>query len=545
MQLELLAERWTSGEIVDTPKGPRLVRRGTPTQSFWRSFRGFRRQSIFAAGISARKNEETGKHELVWMTPVPPGWSPVSEDSLADFRDAPGLCWDTVERARRAELLSHIDDVDPSGLLTYQVDPTRLLAHSLFTNGVALDASDPGVGKTYMALGAIREFGGWRARVLCPKSVLPAWTRAGAHMRVQTEPLNYEMVRTGNTDWGQWHALTKTEKTFEWTLPKRTVLVFDEAHACRGAESRASAMLTAALRQGIPTMPLSATLAMSPLEMYSLGMLLGLHSGVDFHQWCLMNGCVSDGYGLVYRGGPEGMLPIHRAIFPDKGERTTVDELGAAFPSSQITAECFDCNDDGAIQVAYDEMEKEIEALAERAEEDKPSALTVMTRARQHAELLKVPTFVELTKQWLEEGLSVPVFFNFNDSLMAWAERVGTDCLVYGGNKRGERQVNIDRFQRNESWTIGCNAQAGGQSIDLHDVYHQRRRGALISPCFSAIVLRQILGRVRRSGGTHSIQRIVFAAGSVEEQACSAVQVKLNNLTALNDGDLTAGLHLF
>ena len=77
MQLELLAERWTSGEIVDTPKGPRLVRRGTPTQSFWRSFRGFRRQSIFAAGISARKNEETGKHELVWMTPVPPGWSPV------------------------------------------------------------------------------------------------------------------------------------------------------------------------------------------------------------------------------------------------------------------------------------------------------------------------------------------------------------------------------------------------------------------------------------------------------------------------------------
>ena len=55
--------------------------------------------------------------------------------------------------------------------------------------------------------------------------------------------------------------------------------------------------------------------------------------------------------------------------------------------------------------------------------------------------------------------------------------------------------------------------------------------------------IKQALGRVHRANAkTKSIQRIVFAAGTVEEQACEAVRAKLANMALLNDGDLNEEL---
>ena len=55
--------------------------------------------------------------------------------------------------------------------------------------------------------------------------------------------------------------------------------------------------------------------------------------------------------------------------------------------------------------------------------------------------------------------------------------------------------------------------------------------------------LLQVLGRCPRSGGkTPVVQRIIYAAGTPEEEACRAVRGKLECLASLNDGDLTAGL---
>lgn len=65
----------------------------------------------------------------------------------------------------------------------------------------------------------------------------------------------------------------------------------------------------------------------------------------------------------------------------------------------------------------------------------------------------------------------------------------------------------------------------------------------LISPGFSAVQLKQALGRVHRANArSKSVQRVVFAAGTVEEQACEAVRAKLANIALLNDGDLAAGM---
>ena len=81
--------------------------------------------------------------------------------------------------------------------------------------------------------------------------------------------------------------------------------------------------------------------------------------------------------------------------------------------------------------------------------------------------------------------------------------------------------------------------QAGGVGVSLHDLNGVYPRAAFISPTWSAVELRQTLGRVHRAGGkTKSTQRIVFVADSVEEQVRRTVESKLARLDTLNDGDL-------
>ena len=61
----------------------------------------------------------------------------------------------------------------------------------------------------------------------------------------------------------------------------------------------------------------------------------------------------------------------------------------------------------------------------------------------------------------------------------------------------------------------------------------------MISPSFSAIDLKQALGRIHRAGGkSPAIQKIIFAADSVEMGVCQAVRRKLTNLDLINDDEL-------
>jgi len=65
---------------------------------------------------------------------------------------------------------------------------------------------------------------------------------------------------------------------------------------------------------------------------------------------------------------------------------------------------------------------------------------------------------------------------------------------------------------------------------------------SIISPSYSAVLMRQSTGRIwRDSAKSKSIQKIVFASGTVEEKVCESVKQKLENLDTLNDGDLEIG----
>lgn len=444
--------------------------------------------------------------------------------------------------------------VDPTNLIGYQVPSVVTMVNAVRDFHAVLDASDAGTGKTYVACAVARHFG-LRLLVVCPKVVVPAWIEVATYMGAKiADVLTYEKVRNGNTRWmkhrvGPTGSRAKADREFYWCLDQNYLLIFDEGHSCKGQDSQNSKLLIAAAKQQLNVILCSATAATSPLEMKALGYALGLHRLSNFWSWCRDHGSIAGDYGgLVFDKNSDRskrvLINLHTQIFPRRGMRLRISELGDAFPESQISAQAYDMGTNrDKIQSVYDEMQQEIAKLDQHTGNFQANVLAVMLAARMNAELLKVPALVELASDALEEGQSVALFLNFRDSIAAVAKRLKTDCFIVGGQTTAERSECIRRFQADESRVVVCNIASGGVGVSLHDLRGEYPRLSLISPNYSAIQLRQTLGRVWRQGGkTKSVQKIVFASGTIEEAACRAVRAKLQNLALLNDGDLKAGI---
>jgi hypothetical protein len=433
-------------------------------------------------------------------------------------------------------------------LLPFQQSHAHRVIEALRRHRTALDASDPGVGKTYVA-SYVAKTTGLSLLVICPKPVLPAWRKVtDAFDAPVTEITNFEQIRMGKTPYGKF-----VDKRFVWSGPTGTLLVFDEAQRCKARDSQNAEMLIAAKRQRIPTLMCSATAASNPLEMRAIGYALGLHCLYDYWPWAIDHGVQKGRFGMEFTNDHEALSRLHDQIFSHggPGSRLRVTEIDE-FPETQIISEPIATGEERKIQRIYDEMTRELNKalaiedhdglfdLAVRMDATKANHLTILLRARQQIEALKAKTIAAMAKDGADEGMSVAVFVNFDESIDEVAKLLKTTCVIRGGQKDADREMAIRRFQANQEKFIVCNIRAGGVGVSLHDPTGQKPRLALISPTYSAQDLRQALGRVHRAGGAHSIQRLIFAAGTVEERACEAVATKLSHIDLLNDGDLTA-----
>jgi superfamily II DNA or RNA helicase len=198
-------------------------------------------------------------------------------------------------------------------------------------------------------------------------------------------------------------------------------------------------------------------------------------------------------------------------------------------------------------------MEAEIAKLDERAGNYSEHIFAIMMEARRRSELLKVPFFVDTMEDLYDEGKSVVLFVNFQDTVDAIVKRLekmkkfkDTIGYIVGGQHHKTRQKDIEDFNADKKRIMVVNIKAGGVGISLHDLNGNHARASIISPNFSAFELVQALGRVWRQGGkTKSFQNIVYAAGTIEEKACHRVQFRMNNLSTLNDADLREGIKMF
>lgn len=476
------------------------------------------------------------------------------------------------------------------GLLDYQIPATEQLLAALAKHGGAADWSDMGVGKTYHAVACIRELQR-PTLVVCPAISITSWQRVGAAMDTQFSVVNYEMLRTGATRLGVWehprpdklprffkctacqlvvdpakpsrcqyhflgvHCIeTKTKPhnygKFIWNHNVKQ-LVFDEVHRCGALDSLQADMLVAGRRQSIPTFGLSATAAESPLDLRALGYVLGLHSYTDFYAWAARRGCRKVPWGgFEFAVGEakkrEIMGALHAEIFPSRGTRVRIADLGSAFPERQITSELYDLKEGNKINDLYAEMDGAIQALNEQKLTDKCAEhpLTTLLRASEEIELLLVPIFLELRADARASGVSVAFFVNYRRTVDELCRRLGTTCRVDGSQIGAagarQRQANLDDFQTNRSLDIVLSAAAGNASIGLQDL-HGRQRVGLVSVGHSATQFRQICGRIPRQGGqSKALYRIVLASGTVQEKIHKALSGKLDRLDTLNDGDFMA-----
>ena len=240
------------------------------------------------------------------------------------------------------------------------------------------------------------------------------------------------------------------------------------------------------------------------------------------------------------------MLSLHKKIFPGRGSRLRISQLGDLFPKNQIAAETYTMGEDieKQIQQQYELLSVAIQDLKTK-EKNAKNILEAMIRARQKIEALKVNTFVDLANDYLENRHSVVIFVNFKDTMNLLANKLGTDCLIHGDQSLKQRDYWVECFQQNKEKLIICQIQSGGVGISLHDIHGGHPRVSLINPTWSSGDLVQALGRIHRANGrTHCLQRIIFCENTIEESICANLQAKINNYAQINDGLVESNIQL-
>jgi hypothetical protein len=440
---------------------------------------------------------------------------------------------------------------------------------SLTKFGGSLDAGDTGTGKSTTFLAVCKALGA-RPAIITRKTIVPAWHEECAAMGV--EPLfitNYAAAMSKNFPHGK---VIKTKKvspstgeesvtsTYEWLTSGRVLFGFDEVQSCRAQKTINTKMLVAASTR-FKTHMMSATPFTSPTEAYGIGMSLRLFHHSAWWKWQLNHGVRKNFHGHMEFCGDssnpkkiaEGlaiMEGIHGDIFPSRGVRTTRFEI-PGFPDEITTASAIQIEDPGAVEKIYHDMIaasrlEDIERAKIDVPEDlhdlvQPLAITQNLRARQEAEMHKCAAIVELALDARNAGESVAIFVNFDHTIEALAEMLDTRCIIRGdrtGENNYDRAHSLTEFQANRQWVILVNSAAGGAGISLHDPVTQKPRTSLISPPWSAIVLKQVLGRTLRLFGGFATRKLLFTQGTVEERVMKRVQSRMNCLDTLTDGDL-------
>jgi superfamily II DNA or RNA helicase len=530
---------WSDPTIVQTERGEFYIRKWTVPSELEEGFSSFWNKNLHLRdrGFSYIKE--------------PVGWVLQEKRRLiSDFSDMGKYA--SSEKYNIPEFVEEdIPDIkDTSGLMEWQPKVVSKLCSAIKKHRVAIDGSDMGTGKSYCAIAVARELG-MSVGVVCPKAVVTAWERIiSNHFGMDREfVINYEGLRTGKyKDIGEWVRPNKnsTIKNFTWNIknPKNTLLIFDESHKIKNWNSQLAEIALAAYKSRFNILCLSATSAVSPVEMRVIGKLLQLHEGKlkSFEEFLKFYGCEQGRYGWKFESNGPALKRLNYEIFKLRGARIKKESI-PSFPDCLLSAEAYtlDAESTKKFNSLYSKLQSELKRINDIQEWDKKKGNSTFVndlRVRQKLELLKIPILVELTENAIEAGMSVAIFANFTETINTLSEILNVKCIVSGDHVK-ERQNNIDRFQSDEERVILVNVRAGGAGLGLHDINGKYSRLALISPPLSSTDLKQVTGRVWRSGSkSKAIQKIIFVANSPEENVCKTLKSKLYNMDMINDGDL-------
>ncbi len=485
--------------------------------------------------------------------------------------------------------LINTDDFDKEFLLPHQIKHTRHLIDILTRKQIAVDVSDTGTGKTYSALSVCKNMN-LQPVVICPKALIINWIRVAKIFDVKLMVSNYEMMKSCKyfdgsyedyedtkedcpyfTPQYKWDSLKKKdvfEKYIynEHLVPKHTVFIFDEAHRCKNRDTINSKLLVSLRGTSRKILLLSATLSDKVETFVVFGYMLDLFSSPNlktYNSWLLtqkkkiheeceklfkeQNKKMTRKSKVKYNHDEEGnyinsIYIINQNLLPYYGSRMSITELGELFPQNTVTADSYYMPNYNEVQKEYDEINYLLKKIKIR-EFEINIILGKLVLMKVRIELLKVPLYIQLIEQSLEENYSVVMFVNYIETMSkikSHFEKTMSVSTIEGGQTAQFRQENIEDFQSNKTRLILCSITAGGVGISLHDIHGGHPRKSLISPTWSGQDLVQVLGRIYRAGSkTPAIQKIIYCAKTFEEKIAKIIQKKLKTISGINDGDIS------
>lgn len=367
-------------------------------------------------------------------------------------------------------------------LLSYQEDNVVRLINILLAKHVALDGSDAGVGKTYMAMAICREMGR-RPIVVCPKTIMYNWVTVAQYMGVKPyDVVNYETMKNGKTystrevkEGNKTRIIYKfkTRKRspfldllvpdpddphkclYEWKLPDDVILIVDEAHRCKDPSTENGKFLKSMkslIKKKIPILLLSATVCEKVMDMRIPFYLFDfIPETRHFNHYCKSLDEKNPDLKVskkpfinmppekrkeAYEKAKKDMevIKVHREIKAFTS-RIRIKDLGDRFPSNQWCAQLFNADDTDEITKAYVEIAKKMEELKKH-----PGGhhLAEIGRLKQEIELRKIPIFIEQAQELLDNGKSVIIFVNYLATLRILSTELNITCKIYGGKKKDE-----------------------------------------------------------------------------------------------------------
>ena len=444
-------------------------------------------------------------------------------------------------------------------LYEYQIPQAKHLLRIIQRYECALDSGQTGVGKTFTAAAVVVSLEKMPL-IVCPKSLMMTWVNVLKKFGIaKYEIVNYETLRFGktyvddlfetriNADYlnvQAWDPDNPEKCEYEWHTDRNTLIIFDEAHRCKNPKSRNGKLLVAALTKS-PILLLSATICESPQDcQIPLVAFQKLDKVRNYARYVREITAKYPEYAVSkrdpeYAQKRENMLVMcFRRELHDCMSGIKISDLGDMFPKNHCCAQQFVVDDRGAINNAWRKIKKLHKILQTTPASN---ALARIQKCKQIIEIQKASVFIEQTRLHLQDGKSVIIFVNFIATLKTLARELDVTCIIRGGQTSAERQQHIDDFQSNQTRVIICQIRAGGVGISLHDIHGNHPRVTLLNYPDSATDLVQALGRAARAGAqSHVLQRIICAANvDYETTIMENINKKLNNISAINNGDLT------
>jgi hypothetical protein len=438
-------------------------------------------------------------------------------------------------------------------LRPYQVQPARQLFRAL-THGEAewgypgaVDLSDVGIGKTYQDLAAMLAMGR-KVGILCPPAGKMGWEAAFAVFGATPAFLeSYEAMRSGFRP----NIARRTQSGFVWK-EANLGLICDEAHACRNDGSLTTFCIEGIFSQKVPTIAASATLAISPAELYIAGRITGLHDGTNegWLEFLADNGCTwSDEANRwtfkdldeVTLWNPYGshLKNLHTTLIPERGCRVRVADCGHQEKTTINLLE-IETPEAEAIREKWKDGQESMKNMKESnvpAEVIKDRLRLLQVRTLQACDMSMVPYIAERAMADLENDCSVVMFFSWTESRVAMARALNRWEGLHGQATPMQKKRWVADFQADKIHVLLNNVGSGGSSVSLHDLHGNRPRVSYIFPVRNPVHAGQAPGRISRTGGkTESVQWLPCIPRTLSAWTMKRTAEKLRQLAKLNNG---------